>query len=114
MEQLNRIELRGIVGNVRLQRFEENSVANLTMCTNYAYKDREGLAVIEETWHNVVVWKGRDMPDPEKITKGSRVHVVGRIRNRAFTGADGTERYICEVVASHLQILEDETLSIAM
>ena len=47
MEQLNRIELRGTVGSVRLQTFSENVMARITVATNYAYKDREGAAVID-------------------------------------------------------------------
>ena len=42
MEQLNRIELKGVVGNVRIQDFNESRMARIGLATNYAYKDREG------------------------------------------------------------------------
>ena len=50
MEQLNRIELKGVVGNVRIQDFNESRMARIGLATNYAYKDREGVAVIEEEY----------------------------------------------------------------
>lgn len=107
MEQLNRIELRGTVGNVRLQRFDDRSVANVTLCTNYAYKDREGIAVIETTWHTIVAWEGKDIQNLDQIKKGGRLQVSGRIRNRGYTGADGVDRTVTEVYAKKIQILDD-------
>lgn len=108
MEQLNRVELRGTVGSVRYQTFADASVANLTLCTNLAYKDRDGAPVIEPTWHNVVAWQGKEIQDLDKIQKGSRIHVIGRLRNRSYTGSDGFDRTIVEVVAKRLKLLTDE------
>ena len=54
MEQLNRIELKGIVGNVRIQTFDESRMARIGLATNYAYKDRDGAAVIDTSWHNII------------------------------------------------------------
>ncbi len=49
MEQLNRIEIRGNVGNVNILKVGESRVAHFSVATNYAYKDRNGEAVIETT-----------------------------------------------------------------
>ena len=57
MEQLNRIELRGTVGSVRLQTFNGNQMIRFTLATNYAFKDKEGMAVIDTAWHNIVAWR---------------------------------------------------------
>ena len=54
MEQLNRIELRGTVGSIRLQTFSDNMVARLTLATNFAYKDKEGAATIDTSWHSIL------------------------------------------------------------
>ena len=56
MEQLNRIELRGNVGNIKLQTVGDKLAARFTVATNYAYKDKDGSAVIETTWHNINAW----------------------------------------------------------
>ena len=54
MEQLNRIEIRGVIGSLKLQTFSETVMARITVATNYAYKDKTGKAVIETNWHSIV------------------------------------------------------------
>ncbi len=102
MEQLNRIELRGNVGNVRLSNVGDSTVARFSLATNFVYKGREGDAVIETTWHNIVAWNGKGMPDLEKIEKGMPLYVCGRLRSSRFTGSDGTEKQVFEVVANKI------------
>ena len=87
MEQLNKIELRGNVGNNKVQVVGDNQVARFSVATNYVFKGKDGTAVIETTWHTVVAWSGRGMPeDLNKITKGAPVYVTGRLRQQRFTG----------------------------
>ena len=109
MEQINRIEIKGKIGNVRITDFEDGQSANLSVATNYIYKSRDGHAVIETMWFNVCAWKGRNMPEDFKLLqKGKTVHVTGRMREREFTGADGAVKKITEVIASRMEIVEDE------
>ena len=106
MEQLNRIELKGNVGNVRISDVGGNVVANFSMATNHVYKSREGQAVVETTWFNVVAWGGKGMPDLSRIEKGMPLSVSGRMRSVRYTGQDGTERQSMEVVASKVAFEE--------
>jgi single-strand DNA-binding protein len=108
MEQLNKIELRGNVGSVMVRTFEGKRAARITLATNYAYKDRDGMAMIETTWHNINAWEGKYIHDLESIKKGDMLLVVGRLRNQHYTAADGSEKDYAEVLASRLQILEPE------
>ena len=52
MEQLNKIELRGIIGSVYVKDFVNTKAANFSVATNHCYKDREGNAVIETTCYS--------------------------------------------------------------
>jgi len=104
---MNKIELKGVVGNVRLQDFPDRTLARLTLATNYAYKDKDGTAVIETAWHNIVAREGRSIHDLSKIEKGARLHVVGRMRYQKYVGSDGTERVSAEVVANKLEAIDD-------
>lgn len=108
MEQLNRIELRGIVGLVRMQEFEEKRVAHISLATTYAYKGKDGEGVIETTWHNVTAWEGRNMCDFNRLTKGCRLQVSGRMKTQKYTGSDGVERMGYEVIAKSMSIIEDD------
>ena len=85
MEQLNRVELLGSVGSIRIQRISGANVANFTLATNLAYRDKDGCAIIETTWHNVTAWEGKDIQNLDRIAKGSKVHLTGRIRCQRFT-----------------------------
>ncbi|MBO8471506.1 MAG: single-stranded DNA-binding protein [Bacteroidetes bacterium] len=106
MEQLNRIELRGNVGNIRISEVGESKVARFSVATNFIYKGKDNEGVVETTWHNVVAWSGKGMPDFTAITKGAPVYVTGRIRTSRFTGSDGTEKTVYEVVASKIEVLD--------
>lgn len=107
MEQLNRIELRGVVGSVRLQTFEDSRMARISLATNYAYKDRDGTAVIDTSWHNVIAWEGRNIRDLDKITKGTKLQVQGRLRYQKYTGVDGVDRIATDVLANRMSIVND-------
>ena len=107
MEHINRVEIRGNVGMVRLNEHNGKKVANISVATELLYKSREGIAVSEKTWHNVVAWSGKDIADLETITKGTPIHVVGRIKTSRYTSADGTEKFFYEVAASRLMIVRD-------
>lgn len=115
MEQLNKVELRGVVGSVRVHPFEETRMARITLATNYAYKDRNGTAVIDTSWHNVIAWEDRAVPAFERIVKGTKLRVVGRIRYQKYTGADEEERTGTDIVAAFMEIIDDsEQLSYEM
>lgn len=108
MEQINRIELRGTVGSSRQQKVNDRMVTNFTMITSYAFKDIEGNAVIEDMWHNVTAWEGRSVKDVDKIVKGTKLYVEGRLRARTYTNAGGEERQIIEVVANKINFINPE------
>lgn len=112
MEQLNKIELRGNVGSVRVRDTATGQFVRFSVATNYVFKDKGGAAVIETTWHNVVAWNGKGMSeDLARIEKGMGVYVVGRLRTQKYTGSDGAEHTAYEVVARTVEIVRDEQLS---
>ena len=107
MEHINRVEIQGNVGTVRLNEHNGRKVANFSVATELLYKSREGIAVSEITWHNIVAWSGKDIVDLSLITKGTPVHVFGRIKTSKYTSADGTEKFFYEVMANKLSIARD-------
>lgn len=105
MEQLNRVELCGHVGTARVSNFG-NGTSCLRFCvaTNYAYKSSDGETVIETTWHNIIKWGKPE--EFQGISKGTSVHVTGRIHNQRYMGQDGEERICTEIVATELSIVD--------
>ena len=109
MEHINRIELQGRVGIVRTNEHNGMRVANFSLATDLLYKTRDGAAVSETTWHNVVAWEGKDTPDVYGICVGMPLHVIGRLRTSKYTNVDGTEKTYYEVLASKVTVLQDDS-----
>lgn len=109
MEHINRIELKGRIGTIRTNIVGNTKVANFSLATDYLYKGRDGVAISETTWHNIVAWAGKDMPDLDTLCKGMPLHVTGRLRTNRYTSADGTEKLFYEVLASRVRIAEERS-----
>ena len=111
MEDINRIELQGRVGNLRTNTVNGTMVANFSLATDLRYKNSEGAGVSETTWHNVVAWSGRDMPDLSKITIGMPLYVSGRMRTTKYTTAEGTDKYFYEVLANRIRFVTEDNVN---
>lgn len=110
LQQLNKVELIGICGNIRIQEFSGKKVARITLATNYCYKSSQGEVIVETCWHSVSAWESSKVKDLESISKGTRLHIVGRLKNQRYTSADGTDHSCVEIIASSLEILEENLL----
>jgi len=108
-EHLNRIELRGHIGNIKVFIVGDSQVARFSLATNASFRNQSGGTVIETTWHNVSAWEGAECRNLDQLQKGDPIYVQGRIRNTRYTSADGCERTLCEVVASRLNVLDRGT-----
>ena len=103
---INRVELQGRVGTVRVQSLDGQMVSNFSLLTEHHYVLKDGShAVCESCWHNVVAFEGGEV-DTTGLTRGSVVHLSGRLRNSRYTAADGSERMFMEVIAAALRVVE--------
>ena len=50
----------------------------------------------------MVVWRDQAEHAAESLSRGSRVVVVGRLRQRSWTAEDGSARSVVEVMAEEL------------
>lgn len=103
MESLNRVELKGTLGNINLTQVGDKKHARFSVATDYAYRNKDGEAVIETTWHNVSAWD--DNGKISELKRGDKVHVLGRLRNLRYRTADGEERSAWEVLAHEVKVL---------
>ena len=56
----------------------------------------------EPSFFTVVVWRDQAEHAAQSLSKGSRVVVVGRLQQRAWTAEDGSARSAVEVVAEEV------------
>jgi len=103
---LNKVELKGRVGqDARILRTENGSVAaRFTLATNEIIKGRDDSLREEVTWHNIVAWSRKGMPDFDKIRKGTFLGLEGKIRYVKYTTSGGEEKMTTEIVAQKIVI----------
>jgi single-strand DNA-binding protein len=56
----------------------------------------------EASFFTVIVWRDQAEHAAQSLSRGSRVVVVGRLQQRAWTAEDGGTRQVVEVVAEEL------------
>ena len=111
---LNRATLIGRLGQDPEIRTNSNGAkfATFTLATSETWKDKQTGEKREQTdWHRIIVSSEGLTEICEKyLRKGTQILAEGRIRTRKYTGQDGVERYVTEIVlggySSTLQILE--------
>lgn len=108
-EFLNRAMIRGIVSAVKTASYGDLKAANFSLCTNYAYTDKEGYPVVETTWFNINALQNNiDGETIDKIQKGSWVEILGRYRARRYVRQDGSAGTTYDIVASRINVLEPD------
>ncbi len=60
------------------------TVARVNLATSYNTKDTDGNWVQHTTWHTVVGWGPKASTMRDKLTKGSRVMIEGRIEYGSY------------------------------
>lgn len=105
MEYLNKIEIRGIVGQVSFAEVGEKRRANFSVCTHRFYKNKNGEDVFDTTWFNVSAWEGPKNQFPD-IKKGDFVGVTGRLRIQKYATSEGAKSSVQEVVATSVTLIQ--------
>lgn len=83
------------------------AVATFGLATNRSWSSGEGGERQEETqFHRIVAWSKLAEICGQLLFKGRKVFVEGRLQTRKFTGQDGQQREITEVVAENMMILD--------
>lgn len=105
---INKVTLIGNLGADPEVRHLENGVmvARFSVATNESYKDKDGNFQQVTEWHNVVAWRDLAERAEKMLKKGMLVYVDGKISYRKFTGQDGQERYVTDIVANTFRLLE--------
>lgn len=78
------------------------AVANFSIATSEKYKDKSGEKVEKTEWHNIVIWGKLAEIVGKYVTKGSTVHLVGKLQTRKWQDKEGKDRYTTEVVCHEM------------
>ncbi len=113
---INKVTLIGHLGADPEVRHLEGgtSVARFSLATNENYQDKGGNWQTQTEWHNVVAWRNLADRVERYLKKGMLVYVEGKISYRKYTTQEGQERYVTDIVANNIRILEKRDSSEAV
>ena len=111
MRGVNHVFLIGNLGkDPEIQYIEGNiPVAKFPLATTETYKDKKGNTVPQTEWHNIVLWRGLAELAAKYLHKGSLVHIEGSLRTRSWEDKDKNKRFMTEIIASNLVMLDKRT-----
>ena len=107
MEFLNRIEVKGVVGSIRTSTLDNIQAVRFSLLTEYSYKAKDGMCVVETTWFSIIGFKGKVIQQStiDLIKRGSNVYVVGRVRQQRHVDGNGIEQIQNEIMAQSISII---------
>ena len=104
----NQVQLIGNLGlDPEVKHLESGkTLAKISLATNESYTDSKGEKVQNTQWHNIVAW-GKTATIVEKyLKKGNEIAIKGKLTHRSYDDKDGNKRYMTEVVANEILMLD--------
>ncbi len=104
----NRVQLIGHLGkDPQVKHLQgEKVVAQFSLATSESYKNKQGERVEDTQWHQVVVWGKLAEITERFLQKGMKVAIEGKLTYRSYEDKQGVQRYITEIVAQDLLMLD--------
>jgi single-strand DNA-binding protein len=105
---INKVILVGNVGKDPSIRYFDKGVAKVTfpLATSETYTNQQGETITSTEWHNIVLWRALAEVAEKTVKKGSQVYIVGKIKTRSYVDKEGVNKYITEILADTLLLLE--------
>ncbi|MGB5553499.1 MAG: single-stranded DNA-binding protein [Flavobacteriaceae bacterium] len=113
---LNKVMLIGHLGDeVKMHYFEGGgAIGRFPIATNETYTNKQtGEKVTNTDWHNIVVRNKAAEICEKYLSKGDKIYVEGRLKNRQWQGEDGNTRYSTEVQVHDFTFLSTKKESMA-
>jgi single-strand DNA-binding protein len=108
MRGLNKVTLIGNLGDdpdVQVLT-GDITVAKFSLATTERYTDKNGQAHSETEWHTVILWRSLAELAKNYLKKGSMVYLEGKLKTRSYDSKEGSKRYVTEIIAEQLIMLD--------
>jgi single-strand DNA-binding protein len=109
---INKVMLIGNVGKSPDVKYTQSGTPYTTfsLATSEVWKDKDGVLQERTDWHSIVAWRKLAEIIGEKVRKGSRLYIEGKIQTRSLE-KNGDRRYVTDIVAENMLILDGKVLS---
>lgn len=104
---INKVILVGNLGDDPETKYTSGGMAVTTirLATTSARKDKDGNQQERTEWHRVKFFGKLGEIAGEYLRKGSQCYIEGSIRYDKYTGQDGVEKYMTDIIADEMQML---------
>ena len=109
MRGVNKVILVGTLGRDPETKTFPNggSLTQFSIATSESWLDKSSGERKEQTeWHRIVLHNRLGEIAQQYLRKGSKVYIEGSLRTRQWTDQNGQERYLTEVRAEQMQMLD--------
>ncbi|MCK0192679.1 single-stranded DNA-binding protein [Arenibacter sp. F20364] len=103
----NKVQLIGNLGaDPEVKNLDGGSkVARFSMATNETYKNAQGEKVTDTQWHNIVAWNKTAEIIEKYASNGDSIGIEGKLTSRSYEDKEGDKRYVTEIVAHEVLLL---------
>lgn len=83
------------------------AVCTIGVATNRSWTTADGSTKEDVQYHRIVAWQKLAELCGKLLTKGRKIYLEGRLTYRSFTGKDGQQRSITEIVLDDFIVFGD-------
>jgi single-strand DNA-binding protein len=107
-QDLNKVQLTGRLGADPELRYtaQGSAVATFRVASNRSWTSSAGDAHEDTEWFRVVAWNKLAEVCKQYLAKASKVYIEGRLQTRQWVDQAGQARYVTEVIASDMILLD--------
>ncbi|MGP9518190.1 MULTISPECIES: single-stranded DNA-binding protein [unclassified Psychrobacter] len=109
MRGVNKVIIIGNLGaDPEARQFSNGgSVTNISVATSEQWTDKQSGEKREATeWHRIALFNRLGEIAAQYLRKGSKVYIEGSLRTRKYQDQSGQDRYITEIRAEQMQMLD--------
>ena len=109
MRGVNKVIIIGNLGaDPEARQFSNGgSVTNISVATSEQWTDKQSGEKREATeWHRIALFNRLGEIAAQYLRKGSKVYIEGSLRTRKYQDQNGQDRYITEIRADQMQMLD--------
>ncbi len=89
------------------------AVCSFGVATNRSWTTQDGQTKEDVQYHRIVAWQKLAELCGKLLTKGRKVFLEGRLTYRTFTGKDGVQRTMAEIVLDDFIVFSDGKRAVA-
>ncbi len=105
---LNKVQIIGNLGKDPEMKYTPSgkAITTFSVAVNRSYKTLEGDLKEETEWVRIVAWDKLAETCNQYLRKGSKIYIEGRLQTRTWKDNNGQDRYMTEVNAFEMLMLD--------